>query len=203
MYGRLRPRHCKIHPVDFPLNADPEKSFTIPGKHPQEDMRIISLLPLLILTVVLSMCGKKEQGWDVKDYGGAAPVISKPIVVYRGENCGCCKHWIAHLQKHGFVVEDHVSTDMTAVKKKYGVGEDLASCHTAVVDGYVIEGHVPAQDIVQLLAKKPKEISGLSVPEMPVGTPGMEDAEHGRKDAFNVISFSKEGAQVYRRYEKY
>lgn len=167
-------------------------------------MRLFLLLiHFVALSFAVTMCGKKEQGWDARDYGGVAPVVNKPIVVYRGENCGCCKHWITHLQKHGFVVEDHVSTDMMSVKKKYGVDEDLASCHTAVVDGYVIEGHVPAQDIIQLLARKPKDIAGLSVPEMPVGTPGMEDTEHGRKDAFNVISFSKAGAQVHRRYEKY
>lgn len=166
-------------------------------------MRKIHALLFVLIAVSSGFCGKKEQNWDAKDYGGVAAVVNKPIVVYRGENCGCCKHWIAHLQKHGFIVEDHVSSEMTSVKKKYGVSEDLASCHTAIVDGYVIEGHVPAQDIVQLLARKPKDIAGLSVPEMPVGPPGMEDPEHGRKDAFNVISFSKDGAQVYRRYEKY
>ncbi len=91
---------------------------------------------------------------------------------------------------------------MNAIKTKYGVPEEMASCHTALVDGYVIEGHVPAQDIVAMLAKKP-EIQGLSVPAMPVGTPGMEDPATGRKDPFSVMSFSRDGARVHGRYESY
>lgn len=160
-------------------------------------------LYLLIPMLAFTACGSKEKaGWDAKDYGGAAALQGKEIVVYRSATCGCCKAWMAHLENHGFVIRDHVETDMNLVKKRYGVPAGLASCHTAVVDGYVIEGHVPAQDIVALLAKKPG-IVGLSVPEMPVGPPGMEDRAGPRKDPFSVMSFSKEGAQVHRRYEAY
>ena len=125
------------------------------------------------------------------------------IKVYRSEKCGCCKGWIDHLKKHGFKVEDIVAEDMNAVKQKLGVPENLASCHTAVIDGYVIEGHVPAQDIIRMLAKKPA-IHGLTVPEMPVGTPGMESMDNNQKDAFNVIAFDRQGKySIFRRYEKY
>ena len=159
----------------------------------------IVLLSLLVATG----CNEKTNGWDAKDYGGAAPVKGKAIAVFRSETCGCCKQWILHLQKHGFVVEDHVVADMTETKRRYGVPQEVASCHTAVVDGYVIEGHVPAQDIVPLLAKKPEDITGLSVPAMPTGTPGMEDEQAGRKDPFSVVAFSKSGSRLYRRYETY
>lgn len=166
-------------------------------------MKHLQLLLLFLAILTASACGTKEKaGWDEKEYGGAAPVQKKEIAVYRSETCGCCKSWIAHLQKHGFVVKDHVEKDMGAIKTKYGVSKEMASCHTAIVDGYVIEGHVPAQDIVAMLENKPN-IQGLSVPAMPVGTPGMEDPATGRKDPFSVMSFSRAGNQVHRRYETY
>lgn len=166
-------------------------------------MKHLQMLPVLALILALSACGGREKaGWDAKEYGGASAVQGKEIAVYRSETCGCCKSWIAHLEKHGFVIKDHVERDMNAVKAKYGVPAEMASCHTAIVDGYVIEGHVPAQDIVAMLEKKPA-IQGLSVPAMPVGTPGMEDPATGRKDPFSVMSFSKDGTRVHRRYEEY
>lgn len=158
----------------------------------------------IILAIATIACGAQADRWDAPDYEGATPVSGKAISVYRSETCGCCKHWISHLGKHGFAVSDHVVSDLLAIKKQYGVPPGMASCHTAVVDNYVIEGHVPAQDIVRLLSsKRRKDIVGLAVPAMPVGTPGMEDREGGRKDAFSVIAFSKTRAQVHRRYEAY
>lgn len=166
-------------------------------------MKHLALIQIgLITTLTIAACGEKKiTGWDAKEYGGAPAVQGKVISVHRSETCGCCKSWITHLEKHGFVVEDHVERDMDGVKKRLGVPAEMGSCHTAVVDGYVIEGHVPAQDIVALLAKKPA-IQGLSVPAMPVGTPGMEDPS-GRKDPFSVMSFSKDGTREYRRYASY
>jgi len=172
-------------------------------------MKQFSIITLLIISILgaSSACNKKQNVWDKKDYGGAAPVQGKQITVYRSATCGCCKKWLTHLEKHGFVVQDHIVQDMNTVKKEHGVSPRLASCHTGIVDGYVIEGHVPAQDIVRLLAAKPKDIAGLTVPAMPVGTPGMEGKDRegrDRKDPFAVISFSKDGkAGVYRRYTKY
>ncbi len=111
-------------------------------------------------------------------------------VVYRSPTCGCCKKWVDHMAQNGFRVEDNVTEDMNLIKEKYGVPKNLASCHTAIVNGYVVEGHVPAQDVLKMLSTKPK-ISGISVPGMPVGTPGMEMGD--RKDPYKVISYDAEG----------
>ncbi|WP_031433841.1 DUF411 domain-containing protein [Methylomarinum vadi] len=112
------------------------------------------------------------------------------IVVYRSPTCSCCGRWVQHLRDNHFEIEDIVSDDMQAIKEKYGVPRAMQSCHTAVIDGYVIEGHVPASDIVRLLQLKPKVV-GISVPGMPIGTPGMEMG--GRQDPYQVIAFDKKG----------
>jgi hypothetical protein len=111
------------------------------------------------------------------------------ITVYRDPNCGCCKNWIAHLVKHGFQVVDKTTAEMSEIKSGLGVPDDLQSCHTGVVNGYVIEGHVPAPDITRFLKEKPRA-AGLAVPGMPVGSPGMEGS---RTDRYDVISFEKNG----------
>jgi hypothetical protein len=108
--------------------------------------------------------------------------------VYRSPECTCCKGWINHLKTEGFQIKDFLTDDIEAVKQKYKVPDKLASCHTAIIGGYVIEGHVPGKDIKNLLQQKP-DIIGLSVPQMPVGTPGMEMGN--QKDPFNVVSFDK------------
>jgi len=115
---------------------------------------------------------------------------NQKITVYRSPTCSCCGLWLEHLTKNGFEVNDIKTTDMQTVKQKYGVNGELASCHTAVVEGYVVEGHVPAADIRKLLQEKPSVI-GISVPKMPHGTPGMEMS--GRKEPFSVVSFDKDG----------
>lgn len=139
-----------------------------------------------------------ESVWDKETQQLEKPI---DIVVYRSPTCGCCSKWLDHLKKHQFNVEDIVTDDVASIKKKHGVPDNLASCHTAIVDGYVIEGHVPAADIKSLLKMKPKVI-GLSVPGMPAGTPGMEMG--GRKDPFQVVSFDKEGnTQIFNNYENY
>lgn len=117
------------------------------------------------------------------------------IVVYRSPTCGCCSKWVQHLRDHRFKIKDIVSDEMEAIKEKYGVPREMQSCHTAIIDGYVIEGHVPASDIKHLLEVKPKVV-GISVPGMPIGTPGMEMG--GRKDPYQVISFDEKGSfQVF------
>jgi len=135
-----------------------------------------------------------------------APVASskdttKEIVVYRSPTCGCCSKWLAHLKKHGFTVQDNVLDDMQQIKDRYGVNQSLASCHTAIIDGYIVEGHVPASDIVTMLKDKP-DIKGLAVPGMVVGTPGMEMGD--QKAPFKVIAFDKDGHMtLYKAYDKY
>ncbi|MDF9393464.1 MULTISPECIES: DUF411 domain-containing protein [Methylococcus] len=129
--------------------------------------------------------------WGLALYA-ALPLSAKeqpaPVdaTVFRSPACGCCKKWVEHLQANGFAVKDIVKDDMAAVKRELGVPEHLASCHTAVIGGYRIEGHVPAADIHRLLDTK-APLLGLSVPGMPVGTPGMEAG--GRKDAYSVLGF--------------
>lgn len=121
--------------------------------------------------------------------GFAADAGSK-IVVYKSPTCGCCTKWIDHLEQNGFNVEAHDVKDVTPYKIHNLVTPELASCHTAIVDGYVIEGHVPASDIKRLIREHPP-IHGLAVPGMPVGSPGMEQGNH--KDNYNVISFDRQG----------
>lgn len=114
------------------------------------------------------------------------------ITVYRSPTCGCCAIWLEYLKKNNFVVTDIKTTDVNSMKMKYGVSPRMTSCHTAVADGYVVEGHVPVKDIRKMLTEKP-DIVGISVPGMPHGTPGMEMS--GRKDPYSVISFDKDGSQ--------
>jgi hypothetical protein len=121
------------------------------------------------------------------------------VTVYKDPNCGCCSAWVDHLKANGFSVAVHNVKDMAPHKKKLGVPERLASCHTAVVDGYTIEGHVPATEIKRLLAERPRA-SGLAVPGMPEGSPGMET---GKRDPYDVLLFDTDGkATVYKSYGK-
>nr|WP_039747523.1 DUF411 domain-containing protein [Hassalia byssoidea] len=120
------------------------------------------------------------------------------INVYRSPDCSCCGGWIAHLKTQGFSIQDFPTPDIDAVKQRYKVPDNLTSCHTAIVNGYVIEGHVPANDIKRLLQERPN-VSGLSVPQMPVGTPGMEIGN--KFDPFTVYSFApKNKIMVFNDY---
>lgn len=120
------------------------------------------------------------------------------ITVYKSPTCGCCNKWIKHLQQNGFEVEAHNSKDMPKIKREMGVPPQYQSCHTAVINGYYIEGHVPAKDIKQLLAEKPNA-AGLAVPGMPMGSPGMEGH---RKDPYSVLIIQKDNSQgVYNQYK--
>lgn len=123
----------------------------------------------------------------------AAPV---EITVYKSPTCGCCSKWVDHMTASGFKVIAHDTSDMQAVKKKLGVPDAMASCHTAVVNGYVIEGHVPAADIQRLLRDKPK-VAGLAVPGMVMGSPGMEGS---RSDPYSVVTFGTGASAVFARH---
>ena len=124
------------------------------------------------------------------------------ITVYRSASCGCCKGWIDHLREHNFDVTDVTVDDVNKFKLKFNVPTQGASCHTAVVDGITIEGHVPAQDIKRLLADR-GDIRLLTVPAMPSGTPGM-DTPGAPKDSFRVYSISEDDqVGVFRTYSNY
>jgi hypothetical protein len=113
------------------------------------------------------------------------------ITVYKDPSCGCCTKWVDHLRAAGLRPTVHDRTDMDALKDSLSVPAALRSCHTAVAGKYVIEGHVPATDLRSLLARSPAGVLGIAVPDMPVGSPGMEMA--GRGDRYDVIAFSANG----------
>ncbi len=124
---------------------------------------------------------------------GSAQAVNLPeATVYRDPNCTCCGGWMKHLQAQGFKVKNVPTADMISFKQQQGITDDLASCHTAIIDGYAIEGHVPGDDIKRLLAQKP-DIKGIAVPGMPVGTPGMESGNI--HDPYAIISFDDRGQQ--------
>lgn len=108
------------------------------------------------------------------------------ITVYKSATCDCCKKWISHLERHNFDVSVVNRNDVVSKKQELGVPTRLYSCHTARVDGYVVEGHVPAQDIMRLLEQKP-DIRGIGLAGMPIGSPGMEQGS--RKDPYTVYAF--------------
>ena len=119
------------------------------------------------------------------------------IDVHRDANCGCCKAWISHLESNGFKVNDHVETDMASVKQRLGVQPRLASCHTGVINGKFVEGHVPAEQIIAM--SKRDDLLGIAAPGMPAGSPGMEvDGVH---EAYQIIGRNKAGTdQVIAEY---
>ena len=111
------------------------------------------------------------------------------MTVMKSPACGCCGKWVEHAEKHGFTVKVVNVEDIMAVKAKAGVPDELASCHTSMVEGYVVEGHVPAEDIKKLLAQKPKA-RGIAVPGMPGGSPGME---HAPKQPYQTLLIKSDG----------
>jgi hypothetical protein len=121
------------------------------------------------------------------------------VVVSKVPSCGCCSGWVNHLKTAGFPVEVRETPEINRVKVRLGVPQNLASCHTAEVGGYVIEGHVPADAIKRVLAEKP-QAKGLAVAGMPVGSPGMEVAG-GENDTYEVVLFGPSGQKTFARYE--
>lgn len=119
-----------------------------------------------------------------------------PVTVSKDPNCGCCGAWVDHLRVAGFAVSVRDTGELPAIKRRLGVPGELASCHTAEAGGYVIEGHVPAAAVKRLLAERPAA-TGLSVPGMPVGSPGMEG---GTSETYDVVLFGKQGRSVFARY---
>jgi len=137
----------------------------------------------------------------------AAPLAARaqaapPLVeVYKSPTCGCCKDWIKHLEANGFAVKATDVTDAREWRARFGMPNKYGSCHTAVVGGYVVEGHVPAREIKRLLREKPDAL-GIAVPGMPIGSPGMDGPEYkGLKDMYDVLLVDGNGsARVYASY---
>ena len=120
----------------------------------------------------------------------ASDAMVKDIVVYKNPDCGCCTKWVRYLEQNNYNVTIEDTRDVQAVKKRLGVPEKLAACHTAVIDGYVIEGHITHRDIKRLLLFRP-DVTGIAVPGMPLGTPGMEMGDS--VESYDVISFDEQG----------
>jgi hypothetical protein len=121
------------------------------------------------------------------------------LTVTKDPTCGCCAGWTEHVRAAGFPVEIIETTELNRIKVRLGVPNNLAACHTAEVDGYVIEGHVPAAAIKRLLAERP-QVKGLAVPGMPAGSPGME-VEGSEPEIFEVIAFGPNGQSVLGRFK--
>lgn len=147
--------------------------------------RTVFLLKLLLASFLVFPAAKLAMASD-----------TRTVEIWKDPNCGCCQAWADHLKAAGFEVKVHNSGQMDRIKTMNRVPEKLASCHTAKVGGYVIEGHVPASDIMRLLKEKP-QVHGLAAPGMPLGSPGME-MPGGEKEAYDVLSFDEGGnAAVY------
>lgn len=124
--------------------------------------------------------------------GFSSSLLAQTMTVYKSESCGCCNDWIDHVREAGIAVEAVDLIHLNRKKQELGMPPQLTSCHTAVIEGYLIEGHVPVSDIQRLLQERPA-ITGLAVPGMPHGSPGMET---GRVDAYQVLSFDVETQQL-------
>ena len=122
------------------------------------------------------------------------------VEVWKDASCGCCKDWIAHMEKNGFRVRMH-DTGNNAIRARLGLAQQFASCHTALVGGYVIEGHVPAAEVKRLLRERAEAVA-LAVPGMPVGSPGMDGPGYGgRRDPYAVLLVQRDGSsRVFQRY---
>jgi len=130
----------------------------------------------------------------------ATSVLASPggsMTVFKSPWCGCCGAWVDHIKAHGFAVDVVEMDDLAPIKERYGVAPQLQSCHTALIDGYVVEGHVPAQDVARLIAERPAA-RGIAVPGMPIGSPGMEQGD--RRDRYAVLLFGGDQLRVFSEY---
>jgi len=151
-------------------------------------LRLMSLLPLLLAGLTIGASHATSETVET-----ISPVMksSPEIVMYKPPTCECCSGWAEHMRKAGFTVIVNKSENMEMIKAMNGVSSNLASCHTAIVDGYVIEGHVPAADVERLLKERPN-ITGLTAPGMPMQSPGMQ-AEGLPPKNYKVLAFDKDG----------
>ena len=150
----------------------------------------------------LALLGILSVGAAQNTFAEQAPSKSPQqleITVYSSPTCGCCHRWVEVLEKDGFKVSSHQTEDMNSVKQSFGLKPQLASCHTATIGGYIIEGHVPAADIRRLLKEKP-QTAGLTAPGMPRHSPGMQPPGEQPK-GYDVLMFDKEGnTSVFTKY---
>ena len=152
------------------------------------------LLALSVISVLFLGCGEADAAPEQTAQRSSSDQELPTVLVYKTPTCGCCNGWIEHLQAAGFTVDARDVRDIMTVKQDGGVPVSMSSCHTAIVDGYVVEGHVPAEQVKRLLAERP-EVAGIAVPGMPVGSPGMEGPN---AQPYEVLSFTHDGhAEVF------
>jgi len=145
---------------------------------------------IVLAVALVALCLQTPAASDVfAQAGGARPALPK-VIAYKDPSCGCCGLWVEHMKRAGFAVTAVNTPDMTSVRREYGVPTPLQSCHTAVVDGFVVEGHVPADDVKRMLRERPKVV-GLAVSGMPLGSPGMEQGNN--KQPYKVLTFDQAG----------
>lgn len=164
---------------------------------------IYVVLAIIILSaaagVIFFKAKQPPQTGQDMNISMVAPAVLPEVTVYKSATCGCCAKWITHLENEGFKVVAYNRDDMNTIKQEAGLQPEFASCHTAFVDGFVIEGHVPAADIKRLLTEKPA-VLGLTAPGMPQKSPGMQ-AEGLAPKGYDVLAFEKNGdSQVFSEY---
>ena len=155
-----------------------------------------------LLLTVLGLATPLAWAAEPPAKGGPGGKQALPVVdVWKSPDCGCCKDWVRHLETHGFQVRTHDEGNQDA-RVRLGMPVRYGSCHTAKVGDYVLEGHVPAREVLRLLKDKPAGALGLSVPAMPIGSPGMDGPEYkGRKDPYDVLLVQRDGgASVFQSY---
>ena len=153
--------------------------------------RILSNAAFLLMSMaLLTACSQSET----KDAGSQTGVTEKvSFTMYKNAGCMCCTEWAKHMEEHGYEVTEQPMDNLAAFKFTNKVPNDMGACHTSIIDGYVVEGHVPAEDIDRLLKERP-DAKGIAVPGMPTGSPGMESP--GRPDeAYNVLIFQEDGSR--------
>jgi len=155
---------------------------------------------LLLTAVLFAACGAQDdsqsqaaQPVSVTAADAAANAVVDAelplILVYKSPSCGCCNGWIEHMEGAGFTVDARDVEDIVSVKRDAGVPDQMHSCHTGLIDGYVVEGHVPAEQVKRLLAERP-DVAGIAVPGMPMGSPGMPG---DNSQGYQVYTFDKQG----------
>lgn len=162
-------------------------------------IKISNISSVALLLASVTACQPESSAPTNNHLEANATSHNAEVTVYKSSTCGCCKEWVTYLEEEGYQVVAIDHDDMDSIKAKFGLPDPkLHSCHTAIVDGYIIEGHVPANDIERLLNEKPTDIKGLSAPGMPMMSPGM--ASRTPKD-YAVLSFSGSGdTQIYSQY---
>lgn len=139
--------------------------------------KVILLASAVLLVVVSGLVVVQQRGAKAN------------VLVYKTPTCGCCSKWVGHMERAGFEVETRDLDNLTPIKNQYGVQRSFSSCHTAIVDGYIVEGHVPPVYVEKLLEERP-DVKGITVPGMPIGSPGMEGPN---PQAYDVLSFDADG----------